>query len=81
MPIDVKSLQFTVAGPYRHSDGSFKFSVVVLHASPIIGQPPDLAGTAEVWVKTDNVCRAMGEALRSIANQLPPELALPGARN
>jgi len=50
--------------------------VVVLQPSPILGQPPDMVATADIQVKSDQVCRALAEALRHIADQLPPDIAL-----
>lgn len=69
-----ETLQFSVLGPYRHSDGSFKFDVVVLAPSAIAGAPPDVVGKAEVHVKTDRICAALGSALQQVATQLPPQI-------
>lgn len=74
--MDTRNLQFSVMGPYRHSDGSFQLELVVLNPSPILGQPADVVATAKIHVKTDQVCLALAEALRHVAQQLPPELTL-----
>ncbi len=68
---------FTVRGPYRHSDGSFKFQVILLLPSAVVGGVPSVIGTADVHVNNDKCCGAMGQALVAIAEQLPPELEKP----
>lgn len=78
MPIDVRNLQFSTTPPFRHSDGSFKFEIVVFLASPIAGAPADIVATADIWTKTDQVGLALAEALKQVASQLPPEISLAG---
>ena len=75
--IDIRKLGFAVQGPFRHSNGSFKFMVVILNPSAIMGGPPDVVGTADIHVDTNAVCLSLAEALRQISDQLPPDLALP----
>jgi len=77
--IDASRIGFALTGgPYRHSDGSFKFTVVVFVQPKIIGQTPEIKATAEVHVASDQLCNALGQALINVAQQLPPELAMAG---
>jgi hypothetical protein len=68
--------QFTVLGPYKHGDGSYKFTVALLVPSPIAGGVPDLIGTAEVHINNDKACIAMAGALVHISKAIPPDLTL-----
>ena len=66
--------QFHVTGPYRHSDGAYKFQITVMVPSPVIGGVTDVVGFADVHIKNAKVAMALGEALRQIADQLPADL-------
>lgn len=68
--------QFTVMGPYKFGDGSYKFTVTLLVPSPVLGGVPDLIGTAEVHVKGAKACASMASALNLIAQQIPADLTL-----
>ena len=76
MPTDVRALQFSTTPVRRHGDGSFEFKVIVFERFPISEATPPVVGTAEIFVKDDKVCSSLAEALRQIAAQLPPEIAL-----
>lgn len=74
MPIDLNTLQFTVRGPLRHSNGQFEFTLYVINPSPVLGAPPDIVGEAHIWVANNNICFGMAQAVKQVAAQLPPDL-------
>lgn len=69
--------QFTLLGPYKFGDGSYKFTVALLVPSSVINGVPDLIGTAEVHVRGAKACASMASALNLIAQQIPADLMLP----
>ncbi len=68
---------FVVKGPYRSSDGSFQFNIVLLLPSAIVGGVPEVIAMADVRVDNAKVCGALGQALLAVAQQLPPEIEKP----
>lgn len=78
MPINPQVLGYQVYGPQRNGDGSFECDVVVLYPSSIMGQMPEVVGKAHIRVNNDKVCEGLAAALRQIAEQIPPDLSIPG---
>jgi hypothetical protein len=74
--MDLSRAQFVVKGPYRHSDGSFKFDITIFLQSPITGAVDKIVGSAAIHVDTDKACEAMGRALIEVAKQLPAEVVV-----
>lgn len=73
--MNLSQVQFLVAaGPYKHSDGAYAFKLLVLNTSPIQGGVSEPIAVADVWVKGDKSCFSLGEALKQVAGQLPPDL-------
>ncbi len=66
--------QFHVTGPFRHSNGDFKFHVTVMVPSPIIGGVPDVVALSDIHVRSAKACAALAAALNQIAQQLPADL-------
>ena len=78
MPINPQMLGYVVYGAQRNGDGSFECDVVVITPSPIAGQIPEVVGTAHIRVNNDKVCEGLAAALRQVAEQIPPDLSIPG---
>lgn len=81
MPINPSNLQWCLKGPYKMGDGSLKFDLVVFESSPIQGGVAEIRATASVHVDGAMVCRGLAEALRQVADQLPPDLITALERN
>ena len=79
MPINPQMLGYQVYGPQRNGDGSFECEVVILSPSLIMGQMPEVVGKAHIRVNSDKVCEGLASALRQIAEQIPPDLTIPGS--
>lgn len=77
MPINPQ-YGFQVYGPQRNGDKSFECEVVIMAQPTVMGGIPDVVGRAHVRVDNDKVCEFLASALRQIAEQIPPDLSIPG---
>lgn len=81
IPISPQVMGYAVYGAQRNGDGSFECDVVVLNPSPILGQIPEVVGTAHIRVNNDKVCEGLASAIRSIADQIPPDIRSMGLKS
>jgi hypothetical protein len=65
-------------GPVRYGDGSFHFKIAVHEAATIAGDQSIWVADADIDVQDGHCALALAEALRQIADQLPPPIITQG---
>ena len=80
MDLGRNSLSWVMRGPVRYGDGSFHFKIAI-HETPRVAMAASTwVGEAIIDVADAQCAMALAEALRQIADQLPPPL-ITGVQN
>ena len=73
---DATRLMFRIKGPYKHGDGSMRFTMIVDETSPVVGGVSEIRAIAEVQIDDVTSLLALAEAMRQAASKMPPDLTV-----